>query len=220
MALLALTNDNLAFFKRSLRADLPTVGSSHLSEALAAACGCRTGIALATRMREDGAEMPSLAAVDQAAFAARLADLGHRVATLPALDALARSPDLPDRIWTVFKDGDRPALNAWHGECQRRGIPYVYVTTGRQHARVDWDWITVNPAFDGVPSDDGESKLLDRIVGAIRANATSSPKAKFDASAFAGHVEKLSPEDAHAQADAIFELLYGALRQALRPVPA
>lgn len=28
------------------------------------------------------------------------------------------------------------------------------------------------------------------------------------------------PEDAHAQADAIFELLYDALRQARQPVPA
>ncbi|NUB04596.1 hypothetical protein FW320_00090 [Azospirillum sp. Vi22] len=220
MALLALTNDNLAFFKRSLRADLPAVGSSHLSEALAAALGSRTGITLATRMREDGAEMPSLATLDQAAFAARLADLGHRVATLPALDAIARSPDLPDRLWAVLKDGDRPALNTWHGECQRRGIPYVYVRTGRQHARVDWDWITVNPAFDGVACDDDESKLVDRLVGAIRANAASSPKAKFDASAFSGYVEGLLLGDAHAQADAIFALLHDALRQARRPVPA
>lgn len=215
MALLALTNDNLAFLKRSLRPMLPGVGSSHLSEALAAACGCRTGIALATRLREaENEKMPSVVAIDQDRLAARLSDLGHLDAVPPMLAELVRSPDLPDRIWAVVKGRDIPALNAWFRKCERRNIPYVYITTARKHARMDWDWITVNPAFDGVPCDDDESKLVDRLFKTFQANVTSSPKAMFDGSAFVGHIEKLSLEDAHALADAIFELLYGALRKA------
>ena len=42
-------------------------------------------VALATRMREEGAKTPPLATIDRDGFIARLADLGHRDAALPKL---------------------------------------------------------------------------------------------------------------------------------------
>lgn len=63
--------------RQSLRAALPGVGSAHLAEALAAALGFRTSVALKTRSME---ALPGASAdADPQTFSDRLASLGYAV---------------------------------------------------------------------------------------------------------------------------------------------
>lgn len=214
MPLLALTRANVDFVKRALRSAYSAVGSSHLSEALAAACGHRTAIALATALRSAAPARPDLVRIDEDAFTARLGELGHRDVARGALAGLVRSDHLPDRIWTTVKGRDLTALNVWFRECQRRDIPYVYITLRRKYAEVDWDCITVNPDRDEVTLGAGSRELVDKLFATFRSLASAnSKKSMFEGSAFVGSIEKLSPEDALELADAVFEILYGAIRE-------
>jgi len=122
MALLALTQPNLDFIKRSLRASYPApVKSAHLSEALAAACGCRTNIALVASLTGADPGWPDLTDASDNRFLARLTELHGRTVEggelarptrvlqpnwwLPAgrpggvITNLVQSPQLPDRVW-------------------------------------------------------------------------------------------------------------------------
>ena len=214
MALLALTRANVDFVKRALRPAYLAVGSSHLSEALAAACGHRTAIALATALRSADAARPDLVRIDEDAFAARLGEFGHRDVARGALAGTTRLDDLPDRIWTTVKGRDISAMNVWFQECQRRSIPYVYVTLRRKYAEVDWDCITVEPDRDEATLGVGSRELVDKLFATFQSVASAnSRKSMFEGSAFVGSIEKLSPEDALELADAVFEILYNAIRE-------
>lgn len=214
MALLALTRANIDFVKRALRPAYPAVGSSHLSEALAAACGHRTGITLATALRSVDPVRPDLVRIDEDAFASRLGELGHHDAARGALAETARSDHLPDRIWTTVKGRDIPAMNVWFRECQRRDIPYVYVTLRRKYAEVDWDCITVDPDRDEATLGSGSRELVDKLFTTFQLLASAnSKKSMFEGNAFVGSIDKLSPEDAIELADAVFEILYTAIRE-------
>lgn len=213
MALLALTRANVDYLKRTLRPAYPAIGSSHLSEALAAACGHRTGIALATALRSVDPVRPDSVRIDEDAFASRLGELGHRDFARGALAGATRSDDLPDRIWTTVKGRDIPAMNVWFRECQRRDIPYVYVTLRRKYAEVDWDCITVDPDRDEATLGDGSRELVDKLFATFQSLASAnSKKSMFEGSAFVGSIGRLSPADALELADAVFETLHRAIR--------
>lgn len=213
MALLALTHANIDFVKRALRPTYPVVGSSHLSEALAAARGHRTAIALATALRSAAPTQPDFVLIDEDAFSARLGEIEHRDVACGSLAGAARSDDLPDRIWTTLKGRDIPATNAWFSECQRRGIPYVNVTLRRRYAEVDWDCITVEPDHDEVTLGAGSRELVDKLFATFQSVASAnSTKSMFEGSAFIGSIEWLLPNDALELADTMFEIL-GAIRE-------
>lgn len=81
MTALILTSENYHQFKRALRGALPGFGSSHLSEALAAAIGFRSHAALlAWLSREADRAFPEFALLDETKFTARLFDLGNETA--------------------------------------------------------------------------------------------------------------------------------------------
>ena len=74
----SLTSDDLQHVKRALRAHLPDVQSSHLTEALAAALGRKTHAALLFDLSAARGDDNGLAPLDEDAFTARLAELTGR----------------------------------------------------------------------------------------------------------------------------------------------
>lgn len=209
MALLALTPANIEFIKRGLRPGYPSIKSSHLSEAIAA-CGCHTNIALATAVRNNNADRPTLADVDNGSFLNRLADFGYPVIEAEALSRLVQSPELPDRIWYVWKGGHIPALNTWFRECQKRDIPYVYITPKRKYAQLDWDHMAFHPKHDDIVGSHGFD-VVDEMFGKFQEIAKgASGKPVFFGSALVGNVKRLPVDLAPALADEIFHILYGS----------
>ncbi len=75
MASVSLTDDGLRAVKRALVSRFPDDKSSHLTEALAAACGFRTHASLLAAVRDTDPEDPNFVLLDEAAFLARRADL-------------------------------------------------------------------------------------------------------------------------------------------------
>jgi len=89
MTAMILSTENLHAVKRSLREFFPDAGSSHLSEALAAAVGRRTHAALRAELAEADPADPEIAMVDQDAFLARARELGF-------------NPPQEDIEWGIF----------------------------------------------------------------------------------------------------------------------
>ncbi|MEA3387878.1 MAG: hypothetical protein U9R64_01190, partial [Pseudomonadota bacterium] len=75
MASVSLTDDGLRAVKRALVSRFPDDKSSHLTEALAAACGFRTHASLLAAVRDTDPQDPNFVLLDEAAFLARRADL-------------------------------------------------------------------------------------------------------------------------------------------------
>jgi hypothetical protein len=89
---LPLTEANLLAVKRTLVNHFTGVKSSHLTEALAAALGRRTHAALLAHLESSDPESPEVARLDEAAFAARLAevagDLGRPIHAIDIFNRL------------------------------------------------------------------------------------------------------------------------------------
>lgn len=75
MTSIPLTDDGLRIVKRALVARFPNEKSSHLSEALAAACGFRTHASLLATVRERNASDPDFVLLDESAFLLRREEL-------------------------------------------------------------------------------------------------------------------------------------------------
>jgi hypothetical protein len=75
MTAIALTESSLLNAKRALSAGLPTEKSSHLTEALAAACGYQTHAALLAALRGGNEADPDFVLLDDASFVRRLSQL-------------------------------------------------------------------------------------------------------------------------------------------------
>lgn len=75
MAAIALTQYSLQNTKRALISKFPNLGSAHLSEALAAACGHKTHAALLDRMQAGNPDDPDYVLLDEEAFFKRLGNL-------------------------------------------------------------------------------------------------------------------------------------------------
>ncbi|HWK33912.1 MAG TPA: hypothetical protein VNR51_09570 [Hyphomicrobium sp.] len=75
MASVSMTDDGLRAVKRALVARFPKDKSSHLTEALAAACGFRTQASLLAAVREVDPNDPDYVLLDEAAFLARREEL-------------------------------------------------------------------------------------------------------------------------------------------------
>lgn len=220
MALLALTQDNIDFIKRGLKPSYPSVKSAHLSEAIAAGCGFRTNIALVTSLRAADPRRPDLAEVDAGRFIARLAELGYSALDGAALPGMVRSQEMPERIWLIRKSGDKPLLNDWFRECQQRDIPYVYITTRRTLAQVDWDYFALDPKHDhwlGKGNPDLDNKMFREIRHL--AEARPGNPLRFG-SAMVGGVKDVPIEWAAEVAEVAFEMQYDAIREGERQAVA
>lgn len=99
---LALQHHALRRIRFGLRQSLPGIPSSHLAEALAAAMGFRTAIALKAAERE--AAGGTRIQVDLSRFASRLDDLGHRVPRGQSVEALISATESDDTVEGVPRD--------------------------------------------------------------------------------------------------------------------
>lgn len=81
MAAIPMTFDAVQEVKRTLRARFPGDKSSHLSEALAAALGFRTGISLVESLRRSSQSDPDYTLLDEGAFLNRLGQIAGRPLT-------------------------------------------------------------------------------------------------------------------------------------------
>lgn len=220
MSLLALTQDNIDFIKRDLKSSYPSVKSAHLSEAIAAACGFRTNISLVTRLRSAAHQLPDTTEVDAGRFSTRLFELGYPSLDGTDLPGVVRSKQMPQRIWVARKGNDLRLINDWFGECQRRDIPYVYITNRRSLAQVDWDCFTLDKKHDKVTlKDDG--KLTDQLFETFKVIAKAkNGQPFFEGSSFVGNVKMVPIDWAPHLADAIFQILYQAIREGERQAQA
>lgn len=75
MTSISLTDSGLRAVKRALVARFPNEKSSHLSEALAAACGFRTHASLIAAVREGDASDPDFVLLDESSFLSRREEL-------------------------------------------------------------------------------------------------------------------------------------------------
>ena len=100
---ITLTNDILSSLKRALRKDLPCVGSSHLSEALAAGVGYQSSSRLKNMIQRHGSISRYL---DDAGFSLRLASL---TGSMDADEAMLRAAlcTCPEALWCFYPDGKR-----------------------------------------------------------------------------------------------------------------
>lgn len=213
MALLALTQNNVDFIKRGLKPSYPSIKSSHLSEAIAAACGFRTNIALVTSIRAADTRRPDLAEVDPGRFIARLAELGYPALGATGLPGVVRSQEMPDRIWFVRKGRDIPAVNVWYRECQRRDIPYIYITNQRKLAQIDWDYFALDPRHD-YSLGKGNPNLGREMFKEFQRITKDMPgKPFFDGFGMVGSIKKVPIERAPELADMIFKMQYEAIRE-------
>lgn len=216
MALLALTQDNIDFIKRGLKPGYPSVKSSHLSEAIAAGCGFRSNIALVTSLRAADPRRPDLVEVDAGRFTARLTELGYPMLDGAALPRLVRSQDMPQRIWFVRKGRDIPAVNVWYRDCQRRDIPYIYITNQRKLAQIEWDYFALDPRHDDSlgKNNPGLGREMFREFQRITKDMPGKPF--FEGFGMVGCIKKVPIERAPELADMIFKMQYEAVREGER----
>jgi len=217
MALLALTDENLAYLKHALRSAYPEVKSSHRAEALAAACGFRTNISALSSLKDGSPGWPYLVDVSSDRFSARLSELGYSGIDGSQIPELVRSSDMPDRIWISCKAGDRRRLDAWFYECQRRDIPFLYVALRRKYANIDWDCISTDNRHDDVTRKENSSELVRIMFNAFQFFVHGrAKKAMFDASSFVGGIKDVPIAMVPELADAMFRILCQAIKHGER----
>ena len=209
MAAILITIDNIDFVKVHLRAAFPTVKSAHMTEALACGFGYRSHAALLAAVKGTPLERPLLGKIDDARIAARLIELGHDLTEPVSTIAAARSPGLPDRIWTEFPNRDRYANDLWFSECRHRNIPNLRIEKRRKYAELHWDCISIDPRDEGHTRGKSGSALVRELFDTFQAIARSAHgKPLFHGSSFVGSVDRLTPEMARTMADAFFAMLY------------
>lgn len=213
MAAILLTPTNLHHLKSRLRAALPLVKSSHISEGLAAALGYRTHAALLADMKASREKYPPLGRVSDVKLTERLSDFGADEHATD-LTAMAREA-LPDPIWRAFAKRERAANDNWFYACQRRNVPFVYLHIGRKYWRLNWDCISTENNYDAHLRDDAGTALMRAMFKRFQERARLDPtQAMFDGSAFVGTVDGLLPQTARDLADDFFEMLYTPVRAA------
>jgi hypothetical protein len=208
MLAILLTEENLAFLKRTVRSGYPSARSSHISEALACALGQHTHAALLAHMNAAGER--HLVRFDKTRFVDRLAQLDPLCGRPESQWQFPRSSQLPMPIWREFKDGEILGQNSWFYECQRNGIPFVYIAIRRKYARVEWDCISLDPQYDNVINGENSKTLIDTMFKRFQFLAKPR-KAFFEGSAFVGHIDPLTTDAASKIADEMFGLLYSTI---------
>jgi hypothetical protein len=206
MALILASRTNLAFLKNSLRKELPSVRSSHLTEALAWSMGYRTHAAMLAQTKEGPAPVLQ---VDLALMAERLDRFGYPAGQLECVTKVVRSPHLPERIAATYRTGDRIENDRWFYECRRRNIPMINIETRRKYVSLRWDCITIDPRFESHVQASGEADLVYPMAARFREITKGMPgKPIFSGKSFVGSIDPLSPELAREIAEIYFEMLY------------
>lgn len=208
MAAAQQTRANIEFIKRQLRTDLPHIKSSHLSEGLAASFGHRTNASLIAHLARPSASPVS--SIDRHRWQARLAELGYDDVPWEPLVAIIGSSELPDPTWGIGRALDRTTHSTWFYRCRERSLPFLYVTTHRVYADVDWDCITVDASQDGIiRNDEGRAIVKSMFETFQRISGGKSGRPIFQGSAFVGSIKRIALPAAHTLAAQYFSLLLG-----------
>jgi hypothetical protein len=205
------TRANIHFIKRHLRASLPHIKSSHLSEGLAAAFGHRTNASLVADLaRPSGAP---ISPVDRHRWQRRMAELGYGdVPSEPVVGSIVSS-ELPDPVWGSGAAQDRATHKAWFVRCRAASLPFLYITTRRIYADVDWDCITIDPSQDHVVrKDDGGTIVKSMFETFQRVSGGKSGRPMFQGSAFVGSIKGIALPAAQTLAACYFSLLFDLSR--------
>ncbi|MCP9230094.1 hypothetical protein NMG46_07515 [Mesorhizobium sp. LMG 17147] len=214
MTCMLVTSDNIDFAKAQLRAFLPQVRSSHLTEALACGLGYCTNAALLASVKSNLPAWPILSQFDFGRISNRLAAFGHGDLDLSSVSTVARSPMLPDRIWIEFTSGDVAANDRWFRECNKRGIPNLWIAKRRKCVEFRWDCISIDPQNEGHVQGDRAAALVREMFKTYQTIARRIPgKSLFSGSSFVGSVDHLLPELAVEIADTFFSMLYEPMRR-------
>ena len=212
MTAILASYENLLFIKKELRAALPNIGSSRLSEALAAGLGFKTHAALLAAEQANTHSM--LLKIDSARMTARLNQFGYQDIDLGCVVAVARSPQLPERIYSEFRDGDRASNDRWFYECRRRNIPMIHIETRRKFVKLRWDCITIDTRDEAHVQDEAGTRLVHVMGSKFRQMVRGvSGKPWFEGKSFVGWVDRLSPELARDMAEEFFAMLYVPMHQ-------
>lgn len=213
MAAILLTTDNIDFVKAGLRETLPEAKSSHLTEALALGTGYNTHAALLAAIKTAAPNRPVLARLDDRRIVARLSAFGYADDDLISTSEIARSPDLPERIWAEFQSGDIDANNYWFRECQERDIPNLRIERRRKYVELHWDCISIDSRGEAHVQGERGSALVRDMFKTYQGIARRVPgKSEFFGSSFVGSVDRLWPELAYELADEFFAMLYEPMR--------
>jgi len=219
MAVFRLTAGNLAFVKSELRILYPTIKSSHLTEALAAALGSQTHAALRVLMARSAPGAEPLTRIDTTLWRERLTDLGYGGADFDGLMRVMGSAALPDPCWRAFAKGDLDGINAWFYYCRSQNLPYVFITKARKYVDLNWDCISVEPSHEGRVRGPEAQPIIEWLFGAFQARAKhDTGRPMFEGNTFVGSIEKLLPDTAADLADAYFARLYDLTREPTRKV--
>jgi hypothetical protein len=209
MPILLLHEANLNSAKSALRARLPNVRSSHLTEALAAAAGFRTHAALLRCLVSDPSRSTPIADIAENTFDRRLGDFGYESLPRRFLTSVVRSDRIPDRPFVEFPKGDWASNKAHFYACRQLNRPMIMVRTSQRYATLEWDCITMDPKHDAHRSgnDDGGTAMR-ALFGQFQTRAKGAPgKPEFFGSAFTGTVKRLLPEIARDLAEDYFRML-------------
>jgi len=209
MSLMLLSDANVGYLKRELRAQFPQLKSGHLSEAIAFSAGFRTHAALIADMKEQANGRDFLVGMNGSQMALRLRELGYPIASIGDLDALIRADDLPDRMYIVSKNRENYRQDDWFRECERRNIPYIYIERKTTYVHLHWDCISLNSDNEAHVTGDAGTELWGLMFYNFQSIAQQRPgKAFMEGSSFVGRIENLEPKLAHQMAETFFAMLY------------
>lgn len=206
MAILLPTSENLRLLKSILMGDFE-MRSAHTTEAIAALMRFRShSTFMATSNR-----LPDLTVyeVDFDAFEDRAAHLGYDRNSSEYLRFIYRGIDWPEPAWRLFKKRDVAARDAWFYECQRRKIPFLYISKATKYYSVYWDHMSLDSEYDQMVSQTAEGELGRVLFRAYQLIASGiEPKSFFEGSALVGKVTGLSESSARQIANAFAGLLF------------
>jgi hypothetical protein len=212
VTLVRLTDDNLTYLKRVLRANQPSAKTSHIAEALGQAFGRSTYAALLAATKGQSSISAPLARLDATALLARLAALGPVAATQGLSERLS-ALELPDPCWKEFPEKDLAANNAWYASCRAQNIPNICIRVRRKYAEMAWDCISLDSRYEHATHGKPGSALAKRMFETFQSRARGRPgKPIYLGSAFVGTVDPVDLELARQLADDYFEILYNVTR--------
>jgi hypothetical protein len=206
MAILLPTSENLRLLKSILMGDFE-MRSAHATEAIAALIRFRSNASFLATSNQ----LPDVTVyeVDFDAFEERSAHLGYDRTSSEYLRFIYKGIDWPEPAWRIFKKREVTARDAWFYECQRRKIPFLYISKATKYYSVYWDHMSLDSEYDQMIRQTAEGKFGRVLFGTYQLIASGNdPKSFFEGSALVGKVTGLSESSARQIADAFAALLF------------
>ena len=215
MPAILITPENLKFAKSALADELPTIRSSHLTEALAAAVDHKSNASLRAAIAQPASDWPHFTYFNAQKFNDRLTSFGYPNVDSSIIGTVARSPLMPAKTWIEYPKGDL-ATNKWlFSDCSKRDVPLVYIEIETEFVKLTWDCITIqSKSLDDVLDGGVGDNLIGIMYRAFEhLRKPDLGKAEFLGSAFTGTIANLTIGSARLLADAYCAVLYWELER-------